>query len=1109
MKRKLMAAFLILVLHAGAFVRVYADGAEENETTSPEITVIANMSASALSGKADILDALDTYAAASFWSPSLNVASVTAVTSFPGFPFDPMEGIRCLNVVSEDTDASAWRYISYDPAGPVDLSGYNTFFFAINIPYLSAGTTKAVLLLYNREGNVYHAETELKVETWTGVFADISQLEERSEITRIRIGVQHQFGQAVNYAYNFQIDCLAASADRYLARSVLFLSGDYLVYGGESSLSFWNDPMKLSISIASTPASKCFIESKILGKELLTLANSVRVRLQNLSPCTSVTMEYSTPSSPVYTDNEPVTVNISGGSMIVPYYFPLPAGEVNQVKFTFNGASEGDIHIYSITPVSFYSPLDGENASLSKTFGTVTGCKLTDEGRKIVISGTVTEAGIRQYTDARIELYDLDSWQNNETVFDIETKPIAATGIAPQFSFEITSSEKSRNRINSKFIAVIYNKDKQQSVMLDSPCYVTNPEIFASSSLSGADIPIKGMIGNASVLAKAGVSQTAVGLNIGEMFAGHENATVHTFEGTDYFFNTEYIKALDSQLNDYYIAGVSPVFVMTLTGIVKSAYAAPLIHKDVVVRSLSDSYAFNVNSAESVASLRAVCDFIARRYMEGSGRKKVRGITVGSDIDAAYLNYNMGKKSLAAFADHYSRAFRIIYNTIRSIDPNSFVYISVGNSWDKCFADDPSYSYSGRDLVDVISEQLRREGNIAWHLAVNPYPPASGGLTDWTDSSEIYGSISAANIASVCAYLKRDRFLYENSPRRILLISYGFYSTEPDPERLAAEYIAAYYTASSDSCAAVNGFIIGNSSVYSLSKNNFYDALKYIDTDRAAEFTGFAKEILEIGDWKEIIPSYRAGANARRLLFENSVFDALPASVTGTVILSGFEDPAILKHWTAASTLVSMSAPNDFKGYRNMLFAEYGPMTVDSLCEITHFFEYKRDLSFAPYLSFTVYTDQIDGPVLRTVTLTVTVSSGSAVIESKGTLRVGMWHDIVCDLSSFSAIKNVDRISLRITSPSDADLSGIRLVLGEMYVSSLRHDNTFLENKFREEREKYLSANNPGMNKLFIWILVGIILTALGIELINITNRLKIIRETDKRNEKKHRKKFH
>ncbi|MHB1364609.1 MAG: DUF5722 domain-containing protein [Eubacteriales bacterium] len=1113
-KRRLIAAILTFVLIAGVLpAGIYADEITVNPShneTSPAVTVITDISMPLLNGKIDMIDSLDTYASASLWSPSFNVADISAAASFTEYPFDPLEGSRCLRVVSSDADASSWRYINYDLAAPLDLSDYNNFFYAVNIPHLSEGISKTALMIYSSDGKVFNVIAGLTTESWNGVFADISAFEGRSEITRIRIGVQHSYGQQVNYPYSFQIDCLAASHDRFLARSVRFMSGSYLVYGGESSLAYMYNPMRIDISIASTLASKCFIESNILVKENFVSANTISIRLANESSCSSITMEYATSVSPVYTDNEPVTVNITGGTAITAYYFQLPAGEVTQVKFTFNGASEGNIHIYSITPVEYYTPLSREYASLTGTQGTVTSCRLTDGGRKIFISGTLTEAGVNRYSNSRIELYELESWQSNEYIFDSESKPIATTGVSSQFSFEISSADKNRSLIHSKFIVVIYNKDKKQTIMLDNPHYITNPEITALSSLQNTDISIKGLTGSVPVLAEAGVSQTAVEVNIAEMFAEPGSSAAYMFEEEEYYFNTAYIEALDKQLNDLYIAGISAVLVMTLTGLENAAYAAPLIHRDAVIRTLNDSYAFNTDTAEGIAYLRAVCDFMSRRYMtDETNRRCVIGITVGSNIDSAYINYNMGKKTLAAFADSYSRTFRIVYNTVRAVNSNIRVYISIGSSWDKCLSTVPSYSYCGRDLLDIISEQLRREGNIAWHLAVNPYPLYSNGLTDWkTAAPEIRSNITVNSLASLCITLKRDRFLYENSSRQILLISSaGTYNDGIDADRRTAEYIAAYYTVSSESCAAVNGFIVSDNPIYKSSKFNFYKIFKYIDTDRAAEFTGFAKDILGISEWNEIISDYRSGANARRLLFENAFSDNLPDMVTGTVSLYNFENAESINVWTGSSPLVSMSAPNSFKGYRNMLFAKYGIMTQDSLCAVAGIFEYKRDLSFAPYLSFNIYTDNLPD-ALRTLTLTVTVSSDGSFIESKGTLRGGMWSYVVCDFSDFSAIKNVKSISIRLTAPGGDDLSGVTLVIGEIFVSSLKHDNTYLENKFKEEREKYLAANSITKNSLMIWILIGIIASATVIEFINISNRLRIIDETNKKNEKKYKYKF-
>lgn len=1109
-ERKLIAVLLLLALFTGP-LRIFCFAAGETtapaEEELPRLTVVADTAMPHLAGKIDFIDTLDTYASEALWSASQNTDTVASAASFPDYPFDPMEGTRCIEAAGSNTGASLWRYAEYIPPEPIDLSGYAAFFCAVSVPYLSEGKTKILLSLYSAGNVVFSAVSYLTPETWNGVFADISEVEGRSEITGIRIGVQHAYPEAVNYAYSFRIDCLAASRDRYLARSVLFMSGSYLVYGGESSLSYTYNPMKIGVSISSTPASECFIESRILHPESFAAANAIRVRLANRSSCTAVTMHYATETSPVYADNRPVTAAADGGADITAYYFPLPPGGVTQVKFTFNGASEGKVDLYSITPVLFYAPLSGEYAHLYSSRGKVNTCRLTDGGRKIFIAGTLTDEGVALYTGSRIELYELKPWQSSEYIFDSESIPIASAGVSAQFSFEIPSSDKTGSRVHSKFVTVIYNKDKKQTVMLDSPHYITNPEITAAFS-SVSPVSVKGLISSASVLAEANVSQTALELNLAELPAGPSDSISYTFEDREYYFNPAFIEKLDRQMNDYSIAGVSVVFVMTLNGFGNSEYSAPLMHGGATVRTLNESYAFNTDTEEGTALLRASCDFLARRYMTDGPGGNIIGITVGSNIDSAYVRYNMGKKTLADFADSYCRTFRIVYNTIRSVNSGVAVYVSAGSSWDRCLDSGPAYAYCGRDLTDIIAEQLRREGAVAWHLAADPYPIHSGGMTDRsTGETGPQSHITVNNLPALCRYLRREKLLHENSSRRVLLISSGGIYGKENAGMLAAEYAAAYYTVTSDSCSAVSGFIPADNPAYRASGYDFIKILKYIDTSRSEEFTAFAREIFGISDWKELIPSARSAAQTGRLLQENTFYDNLPEAVTGTVPLFGFEDAENLKHWTPSSSVVSMTAPNDFKGYRDMLFAEFGALTSESFLAIKGGFGYTRDLSFAPYLSFDLYTDNLPSS-LRTLTLTVTVTSPDAVFESRGIIRGGVWRYVVCDLSGFSALKNITGVTLRLSDPGGGDLSGAKLVIGEISVSSLRYDNDFLENKFREERDRYLSAGRIPMKTLLIWISAGVILTALIIEAININNRLKTIEEENKKHDRRYKKKY-
>jgi hypothetical protein len=822
-------------------------------------------------------------------------------------------------------------------------------------------------------------------------------------------------------------------------------------------------------------------------------------------------MEYATADSPVYTDNEPVNVNITGGTTLMAYYFPLPSGDVTQVKFTFNGASEGSVDIYSITPVDYYTPFSSEYSALVSTKGSVTSCRLTDDGRKIIIGGTLTDAAVNAYSDSRIELYELQSWQNSDCIFSGESEPIASTGVASVFSLEITSAVEERSRVCSRFAAVISNKDKKQTILLDAPHYITNPEINAETSWQYPVLTDKGLTGSVPVLAEAGVSQTTVEVNAGGLLTSSKDGIVYDFENTEYYFDANNIAEIDAQLTDLYTVGVSAVLVLSLTGPEQPEYAAQLIHRDAITGEQNNAYAFNTETAEGAACLRVICDFLAHRYMtDDTTHGRAVGITAGNSIDMSYLNYNMGKKTLAAFADSYCRSFRIIYNTIRSVNSRIRIYVSIGNSWDSCLTTDAALSYCGRDLVDIIGEQLRREGNIAWQLAVNPYSLYSGGITDWkAGETAVFDTITMKNLASLCAYLKRDKLLYENASRHILLISTGpvIRNTQISAERYIAEYIAAYYTISADTCTAVDGYILNDSDIYKSPQYNYYQILKYIDTDRAAEFTDFAKYILGISEWNEIIAGYRSGANAGRLLFENKLSDNLPDMITGTAALCNFSNENDTDGWFGSSGLISLTTANNFKGYRNMMFAGFGSLTQGSLCAIADCFDYTRDLSYAPYLSFNIYTDNLPDTV-RSLILTVTLTTEGGSVQSVSELRGGAWRYVVCDLSDFTDIKNVKAVSVRLDAPDGDDLSGITLVIGEISVSSLKYDNNFLENKFKEERNKFLSADRITINSLLIRVLIGVIVAALTVEILYYLNRIRQISITNRKNEKQNKYKF-
>ena len=92
---------------------------------------------------------------------------------------------------------------------------------------------------------------------------------------------------------------------------------------------------------------------------------------------------------------------------------------------------------------------------------------------------------------------------------------------------------------------------------------------------------------------------------------------------------------------------------------------------------------------------------------------------VGNEINVRSLWNYMQYVDLKTYVKEYVRAFRICYNTIKSMNANARVYISLDQQWKKELTSESSYN--SRDVLDEFNAQIAREGNIGWGLAHHPY----------------------------------------------------------------------------------------------------------------------------------------------------------------------------------------------------------------------------------------------------------------------------------------------------------------------------------------------------------------------------------------------------
>ncbi len=280
-------------------------------------------------------------------------------------------------------------------------------------------------------------------------------------------------------------------------------------------------------------------------------------------------------------------------------------------------------------------------------------------------------------------------------------------------------------------------------------------------------------------------------------------------------------------------------------------------------------YAFNATDGESCEYLAAIGAFLADRY---SGRSGNRGLVsnwiIGNEINARKEWNYMEYVNLESYVEEYARAFRMFYNSIKSINGNAKVYISLDQQWDRNI--NGNRNYDTKDILDEFNRQIKQEGNIDWGLAIHPYNVPLTTPYIWNSSKYVKKSldtpmVTMANIEVVTDYLEREEFLTEDGEVRSVSLSELGYTSSMGENVQAAAIVYAYKKAEANEHIDAVLFSRQTDAVEEIaqglalginrpdgSHKYVYNVYKYMDTDQSQAYTDFAKGIIGISDWLQI-----------------------------------------------------------------------------------------------------------------------------------------------------------------------------------------------------------------------------------------------------------------
>ena len=1050
-------------------------------STGLPAVVIPDVSASLITGQLDYR--IDNFNgnSVSNWQLNQNAQSLNIAQLITPYPFDSFEGTGCLSVQSSLSMFNDWRYVTKTFTNPYNLSDANMLYAAINLPFLeSAGTYDVMLIMDGYTSTAIGCGTD----KWNGVFFDISNYSLKSEITEITIGVKYNSTVNSDSEYTFYIDMLGAFKNVNIVNTMKYLSSDYYVSGG--NLVTYANHMKLEI-IDDTP----YIETYSFNPEILSdpNINSIKLKFKNNSDCQAVSFYYTTPRNPSFSQERSYITSAESDGDVQICYFPVSTGTIDQIRIIFNGATQGNIEIYSIEPASTYIPE-------STGYGTVDECIISVNKKEINVSGTLSEDAYEDFRGVYLELYALSIHEPNTNVINHNLTPIAQIRADRSFHFAVSFDNNVRYLVTSKFIVVA--DTGTEKFIIDTPKYITNPEILAVNKYTYSKPNIKkGMTSYVTESQLLGVKQTYITININNLITVNDTGYQHIVDGYTYYFSAEYVNALDASLSRYHKADIAVTAILNLKLSSAEALNNILIHPDAdKSNSGINNYAFNTATPEGIRYLRAIFDFLASRYSsDNTEYGRITNYVIGNKIGLAYLNYNMGKKTLAEFSENYASAVRIAYNTIKSISSAANIYISLDYTWDNELPADNMMKYDNRVLLDTLAAYFKAHGDINWNLVYDIYPNDMNTIyTPWNDFNAVnrYDTsvITANNVEILCRYMSRQQFWYINNatPRSILIIEQSTPQigvTENEINLYTAAYAYSFYKINTRACSLIDSYIVNRN-------NNevFMNVFKFIDTDKSFTETEYIKPIIGISEWSDIIDSFDESLIIRRNLSVKNWDSDLPNNILGSAVLWQFSDTDNTDGWQSAEYCNYISSGSQFFDRSSLLKVQLRVSSVFSEYRgIENTLLFPTDLSCAPFLSFNIQVSMLPNN-MTSAELMLFIQSGDSYIESSGIINSGEWNSVTLDMTEFSGLKSIDNMKIWLRgTDGQVDPGEPVIFISDISIHSLENDSEFIINDLQTQRELHLSSYIRPIDTHYVWILITVIIIATTLLIINVLSR--------------------
>lgn len=518
-------------------------------------------------------------------------------------------------------------------------------------------------------------------------------------------------------------------------------------------------------------------------------------------------------------------------------------------------------------------------------WGQITSCKITEDKTNIAIG--FTTSGGTEGTDGKVYLFEMKPYQDElGSRTDYVASAQAGTAASVTVPLQLGTEQ---DKLYSKFVLAVY--DGTAFTAVSQPHYITNPEMVAKNTAEFKDpLTKKGLNIEIDMLDDAfdlGVKHVTTNIAFSQIMG---TGIEYKYDGKVYHFNKAVVDAYDRTISALSGKG------MTVTVIILNDWnvnTPDLIYPGTTKSSNAFYYMFNAQTQAGFEQTKAIASFLAEHYSgTNSQYGKVSNWIIGNEINNQQWNY-VGDMDLTDYVKAYQKAFRVFYTAIKSTNANDRVYFSLDYNWLNEAEMDGKQKYGGKQIVDSFNSIANTQGQMDWGLAYHPYPcpmiepefwddPQSTGLFTNDFNSPV---INFANLNLLTDYFQQETMKAPSGRvRHIILTEQGFTSYSPTrgniPEIQAAAYAYSYYLV--DSNPYIDAYTVSRQvdapleakqglkfglwecdmnqpdRIVATKRKKIWQVFRDIDKkNRTLEATEFAKSVIGIEKWSDIIPDFK------------------------------------------------------------------------------------------------------------------------------------------------------------------------------------------------------------------------------------------------------------